>query len=45
MVSSYIYCRYEKIDMEIIIHAKDAIACGGKGVCWTTDPYTGKKKP
>ena len=41
----YIFCQYEKTDMTIIIHAKDAIACGGNGVCWTSDPYTGKKKP
>ena len=41
---AYIFCRYGGLDTEIIIHAKDAIACGGKGVCWTTDPYAGKKK-
>jgi len=44
----YIFCNYENTDTEIIIHAKDAIACGAGGkpwraVCWTTDPYAGKK--
>jgi len=39
----FVFCRYENIEMEIIINANDAVACGGKGVCWTTDPYAGKK--
>jgi hypothetical protein len=40
---AYIFCHYEGVSTEIIIHAKDAVACGSKGVCWTTDPYAGKK--
>lgn len=40
---AYIFCHYEGVSTEIIIHAKNAVACGGTGVCWTTDPYAGKK--
>ena len=43
----FLVCKYGQ-EIEILVHAKDAVACGGNGepghlVCWTTDPYAGKK--
>ncbi|MDR0564702.1 MAG: hypothetical protein LBG78_07205 [Azoarcus sp.] len=40
-------CQYGQ-KLEMLIRAKDTVACGGNGtpghlVCWTTDPYAGKK--
>jgi hypothetical protein len=46
---AYIFCHYEGVSTEIIIHAKDATACGftenpSRAVCWKTDPYAGEKQ-
>ena len=43
----YLVCKYGG-ETEILVRAKDAVACGGNGkpghlVCWTTDPYATKK--
>ncbi|MDR2925217.1 MAG: hypothetical protein LBU76_04615 [Azoarcus sp.] len=45
----YLVCEYKGSDTEVIIHAKDAIACGIRveplrAVCWTTDPYANGEK-
>jgi len=45
---AYIFCQYDGVKTEIIIHAKDAVSCGfaekpSRAVCWTTDPYADKK--
>jgi hypothetical protein len=46
----YLACKYAGFEAEMLLHAKGAIACGGRATekspiigCWTSDPYEGKK--
>jgi hypothetical protein len=44
----YLLCTYGKRAIEIIVRVTGATACGlattpRRAVCWTTDPYEGKK--
>ncbi|MDR2925293.1 MAG: hypothetical protein LBU76_05015 [Azoarcus sp.] len=45
----YLVCEYKNSDIEVIIYAKDAVACGAaskpsQAVCWKSNPYANKKE-